>query len=305
MLPDRGRAHSLPGMLSRRRLLALGPPALLPPALLTVACAQPGGTTLEQAQRSGVIRVALAGERPYGYVEGGSGRVTGAQPEVARAVLAGMGIGGMEAVQVRFADLIPGLRAGQFDLVTAGMTITPERCGQVAFTHPDFVAPPAFLVPEGNPRGIGTFQGVGRAEVILAVLDGSAELTYARAAGVDEDKLRIVDSQRTLFHDVVNGRAGVGALTAISLADELRRNPGADVEITRPVEPTIEGRTVIPAAAFAVRLGETDLLAAFDAGLTALQASGEWLRIVEPFGLSADNLPDPDLTTAQLCAPRP
>jgi polar amino acid transport system substrate-binding protein len=135
------------------------------------------------------------------------------------------------------------------------------------------------------------------------VLDGSAELDYARAAGVPEDKLRIVDSQMSLFRDVVAGRAGAGALTAISLADELRRNPGSGVDITRPVEPTVEGRTVIPGAAFAVRLGDDDLLAAFDAGLTALQESGEWLRIVEPFGLSADNLPDPDLTTTQLCEP--
>lgn len=288
-------------MLTRRRLLTLGPPVLL--ASTVSACAQPSGTTLERARRSGVIRVALAGERPYGYIEGAGGRVTGAQPEVARVVLAGIGIGGMEAVQVRFSDLLPGLVAGQYDLVTAGMTVTPERCGQVAFSRPDFVAPPAFLVPEGNPRGIGTFQGVRRSEATLAVLDGSAELTYARAAGIPEDRLRIVESQMSLFRDVLAGRAGVGALTAISLADELRRNPGAAVEITRPVQPTVEGRTVVPGAAFAVRLGESDLLAAFDAGLTALQESGEWLRIVEPFGLFADNLPDPDLTTEQLCEP--
>ena len=284
-------------MLTRRRLLALGPPALL-----AGACARQSGTALERARRSGVIRVAIANERPYGYVESG-GRLTGAQPEVARAVLAGLGIDGLEAVQVRFSELLPRLSEGQYDLVTAGMTVTPDRCERVAFSRPDFVAPPAFLLPEGNPRGIGTFQGVERSGVTLAVLDGSVELTYARAAGIPDDRLRIVDSQASLFRDVVAGRAGAGALTAISLTDELWRNPGAPVEITRPVAPTVGGRTVVPGAAFAVRLGEDDLLAEFDAGLTALQASGEWLRIVEPFGLSADNLPDPELTTARLCEP--
>ncbi|MBC8091209.1 MAG: ectoine/hydroxyectoine ABC transporter substrate-binding protein EhuB, partial [Pseudonocardia sp.] len=269
---------------------------------LAVACARPTGTTLEQARRSGVLRIGISGERPYGYVAG-SGAVTGAQPEVARAVLARLGIGGVEAVQVRFADLIPGLREGRFDLVAAGMAITPPRCAEVAFTRPDFIAPPAFLVPEGNPRGIGTFQGVVRAEVRLAVIDGSAEFTYARSAGVPEDLLDVVDTQRSLFRDVVDGRSDVGALTAISLRDELRRNPGTAVEITRSVEPTISGRTVIPAAAFAARLGETDLLIAFDTELTALHNSGEWARITEPFGLGAENLPAPDLTTAALCAP--
>jgi polar amino acid transport system substrate-binding protein len=284
-------------MLTRRRLLALGPPAVL-----AAACAQPTGTTLERARQSGVLRVGISGERPYAYVDG-SGRVTGAQPEVARTVLGRMGVGGLEAVQVRFADLVPGLREGLFDLVAAGMTITPERCGLVAFSRPDFVAPPAFLVPDGNPRGIGTFQGVGRAEVTLAVLDGSAELGYARSAGIAPERLHVVDSQGALFRAVVDGRAQAGALTAVSLRDELRRNPGAGVEITRPVEPTVEGRTVVPAAAFAVRTGEDDLLSAFDAELTALQDSGEWERLTDPFGLGAENLPDPDLVTRTLCSP--
>jgi polar amino acid transport system substrate-binding protein len=282
-------------MLTRRHLLLLAP-------LAAAACAQPTGSTLERARQSGVLRIGISGERPYSYV-GGDGAISGAQPEVARAVLARMGVGGLEAVQVRFADLIPGLRAGQFDLIAAGLTITPERCAEIAFTRPDFVAPPAFLVPDGNPRGIGTFQGVVRADVRLVVLDGSSELAYARAAGVTEENLRLSDSQSSLFRDVVAGRADIGALTAISLADELRRNPGARVEITDPVQPTVDGRAVVPAAAFAARTGETDLLAAFDAELTALQDSGEWLELTEPFGLDASNLPDPDLTTEQLCTP--
>ncbi|QJY46888.1 transporter substrate-binding domain-containing protein [Pseudonocardia broussonetiae] len=281
-------------MLSRRDLLLLAPLAL-------AACAQPTGTTLERARQSGVLRIGISGERPYGYV-GGAGEVTGAQPVVARAVLSRIGVGGLEAVQVRFADLIPGLREGRFDMVAAGLTVTPQRCTEIAFSRPDFVAPPAFLVPDGNPRGIGTFQGVRRSGVRLAVLEGSSELTYARAAGIPDDRLLRSDSQGSLFRDVVGGRAQAGALTAVSLADELRRNPGSGVEITQPVEPTVDGRTVVPAAAFAVRLGEDDLLAAFDAALADLQASGEWLELTEPFGLDARNLPDPDLTTARLCA---
>ncbi|MBW0114386.1 transporter substrate-binding domain-containing protein [Pseudonocardia abyssalis] len=283
-------------MLTRRQLL------LLAPLVAAAACAQPTGTTLERARSSGVLRVGIAGERPFGYV-GSGGELTGSQPVVARAVLGRIGVGGLEAVQVRFADLIPGLQAGRFDLIAAGLTITPERCGEIAFSRPDFVSPPAFLVLDGNPRGIGTFQGVRRSGVRLAVLDRSSELEYARGAGISEDRLVLSDSQGDLFRDVVDGRAEVGALTAVSLVDELRRNPGLGVEITDPVDPTIDGRTVVPASAFAARIGETDLLAAFDAELTALQASGEWLSLTEPFGLGAGNLPDPDLTVEALCAP--
>lgn len=58
-------APSLPGVLSRRRLLALAPLTVL-----GAACAQPTGTTLERAQASGVLRVGISGERPYCYIDG-------------------------------------------------------------------------------------------------------------------------------------------------------------------------------------------------------------------------------------------
>ncbi len=190
----------------------------------------------------------------------------------------------------------------------AGQSVRPPMLANAIVSFDDAQASlgfdgAAFLVPDGNPRGIGTFQGVVRAGVRLAVLDGSSELTYARSAGVAEENLLLSDSQSSLFRDVVGGRAQAGALTAISLADELRRNPGSGVEITDPVAPTVDGRTVVPAAAFATRTGETDLLTAFDVELAALQDSGEWLTLTEPFGMDAGNLPDRDLTTAQLCSP--
>lgn len=284
-------------MLSRRRLLAL-----TITAGAAVACSRPAGSTLEQARATGAIRVGISGEQPYGYIDS-SGRVTGAQPEVARAVLARLGIDGLDAVRVPFAELIPRLQSGQFDLITAGMTVTPGRCREVAFTRPDFVALPAFLVREGNPQEIESFRDVARSGARLAVLAGAAEIDYARAAGVPDDRLEIVQSQSALFRSVEDERVPAGVLTRISLADELRRNPGSGVEVTDGVKPVVDGRQVIPGAAFAARTGESDLLDAFNRELTALQSSGEWLRITEPFAFTRENLPPPDLTTADLCSP--
>ncbi len=105
-------------------------------------------------------------------------------PEVARAVLDRLGVDGIEAVQVTFDQLIPALLDGQCDMIAAGMTITPQRCAQVAFSRPDFVAPPAFLVPEGNPRDLRSFADVARSGIRLGVLIGRRRAGYARAAGV-------------------------------------------------------------------------------------------------------------------------
>lgn len=249
-------------MISRRTLLAAG--AALPLA----ACAPTPGTTLERARRDGVLRVGISGERPFGYADS-DGRIIGAQPEVARTVLAGIGIGGIEAVQVTFDTLIPTLLAGQCDLVAAGMAITPERCAQVAFSRPDFVAPPALLVPEGNPLRLRSFADVARRGVRLAALAGSVELGYARSAGVADDRLEVVDGQRDLLRTVADRTADAGVMTALSLADELRRNRGTGLEVTGPLVTEVGGNRVPPAGAFAVRTGDTDLLAACDAGLAA------------------------------------
>jgi polar amino acid transport system substrate-binding protein len=295
--PGPHAGHTLLGMISRRRLLALSLPAA------AVACGRPSGSALEQARATGTMRIGISGERPYSYTDS-DGRVTGAQPEMARVVLERIGVSGLAAVQVPFDELIPRLQDGQFDLITAGLTVTPPRCHDVAFTRPDFLAFPAFLVQKGNPGEIESFRDIARSGARLAVLAGAAEIDYARAAGVPDEQLEVVDGQSTLFRRVADEHVQAGALTRISLADELRRNPGAGLEITDDVQPVIDGRPVVPGAAFAARQGDNDLLAAFDAELTALQKSSEWLRITEPFGFTRENLPPPDLTTEALCRPR-
>ena len=82
-------------------------------------------TTLERAKADGYIRVGFANEAPYGYATP-DGKLTGESPEVVKAVLAKMGIAQVDGVLTEFGSLIPGLQAGRFDIIAAGMFIT--RC---------------------------------------------------------------------------------------------------------------------------------------------------------------------------------
>ena len=97
--------------------------------------------------------------RPPGFTDVG-GTVTGEAPAVARVVLQAIGIGDVQAEQVDFGSLIPALNANRFDMVCAGMNITPQRCQQAAFSIPDYTALTAFLVPRGNPEGVTTFADI-------------------------------------------------------------------------------------------------------------------------------------------------
>jgi polar amino acid transport system substrate-binding protein len=261
-----------------------------------------GSGTLQRARDAGSITVGIANEAPYGFTDA-QGNVTGESVEVARAVLAKLGIPQLNAVTVEFGALISGLTLSrQFDMVTAGMFINPERCQAAAFSVPDYTAPTAFLVPQGNPANIQTFDQVRDQNLTVAVLSGAVEQGYATDSGVPEGNIQVLGDQNALLQAVTTGRAACAALTNISLNDVVMKNPGAAVEVTPGFFPVVNGEEEVSAGAFVFRKGEDDILDAFNTELTNLHQSGEWLRIAQPFGFSQDNVPGPDVTTERLCS---
>jgi polar amino acid transport system substrate-binding protein len=265
------------------------------------ASATSGGSSLDLAREAGIITVGISNEVPYGFT-GPNGTVTGQGVEVARAVFAALGIPEIRPVTVDFGELVPGLTlARQFDLITAGMFVTPERCASVAFSVPDYTAPTAFLVPAGNPRGIGTFDDVREENLRLAVVGGAVEYRYALDSSIPASQVQQLADQQALLLAVEDGRADCAALTNVSLKNALAAAPGSSVEVTPGFFPVFGGRTVVSAGAFAVRPGDDDLLDGVNTQLRAMQQSGEWLRIAQPFGFGPDNVPGPDVTTESLC----
>jgi len=278
---------------------------------LPFACSSPasggsiaeGVTTLAQARESGIISVGIAGEAPYGFTQP-DGTVTGEAVEVARAVFSRLGIPDLRAVTVDFGELIPGLTlARQFDVIAAGMFVTPMRCEAVEFSVPDYTAPTAFLVPRGNPKSIMTFDDVRDQNLRIAVLGGAVEQRWAIDSGISARQIQQVADQQALLLAVESASADCAALTNISLNDVVAKNPDAAVEVTPGFFPVIDGREIVSAGAFAFRPGEDEILEAVNAELRAIQQSGEWLRIAAPFGFGPDNIPGAHVTTEALCTP--
>lgn len=278
----------------------LGGSALLDGCASTSSSSGPGGV-LDNARKSGTIKIGIAGEAPYGFTDK-SGTVTGEAPEVARAVFKNLGIAQIQATQVEFSQLIPALNAKQYDMVAAGMNITPARCGNAAFSVPDYHALTAFLVPKGNPKQVMTFADFTSKGLKVAVLSGAVEKGYAQDSGVPDSQIQTFDTQNAMLQAVTSGRVYGAALTDISLHTVVQQNPGAPVEVTPGFDPVIKGKTQLSAGGFVFRKGEDDLRNAFDTELTKLHGNGQWVGIVQPFGFTKDNLPGPNLTTAKLCA---
>ncbi|HEV7646928.1 MAG TPA: ectoine/hydroxyectoine ABC transporter substrate-binding protein EhuB [Actinophytocola sp.] len=278
--------------------VAIGGPALLS-ACSEVPKQGEGGGTLQRAKDAKSIKVGIAGEVPYGYTDGG--KVTGEAPEVAKAVFKALGIDKVESTQVEFGQLIQALNAGQYDMVAAGMAILPDRCKNAQFSAVDYVTPTAFLVPKGNPKGIKNFDDLKAKGETIAVLTGTVEQAVATGVGIPKDKIQTYDGQPELLQALTTKRAYCGALTDISLRRLLEDNPDAPLEVTEGFVPVVDGKEQIQAGGFVFRKDDKDLVAAFDKELKKLQSSGEWLKIVEPFGFTEDNQVPDGVTTEKLC----
>lgn len=277
--------------------LAIGGSAILD----SCTSAASGGDVLSAARRNGYISVGIAGEQPFGYTDQ-SGTVTGEAPEVARAVFRNLGVNDIHATQVDFNQLIPGLNARQFDMVCAGMDITPKRCESVNFSIPDYSALVAFLVPKGNPQQVHDFNDIKSKGLILAVESGAVEANYAIESGIPASQIRPFETPDELLRAVTGNRAYSAVLTDISLKTLVKQNPMAAVEVTPGFAPIIGGQPGVETGGFVFRKDEGDLINQFNGQLKNLHDSGQWLSIVTPFGFTKDNIPAPGLTTQKLCA---
>jgi polar amino acid transport system substrate-binding protein len=279
--------------IARRAFMGLSASALSL-ALLGAANAE---TTLEKAKRDGYVRVGFANEAPYGFATP-DGKLTGESPEVVKAILKKLGINQVDGVLTEFGSLIPGLQAGRFDMIAAGMFITPKRCEQVQFSEPTYGIGQAFLVKKGNPKKIRDYSTIStNKDLKLAVMAGAVEGGYAKDAGVDQARLVVLPDQSSLVKAVQSGRADAAALTALSIADMASKNEG--VESTEPFG-TVAGKSVVGHGAVAFRKDDKDLYEAFNAQLKTFIGSPEHIALVTPFGFGKGFLPSK--TTAQLCA---
>ncbi|MFE1576911.1 ectoine/hydroxyectoine ABC transporter substrate-binding protein EhuB [Streptomyces fradiae] len=282
----------------RRRSLLLGSAALgVSGALGAAGCARvPTGNALERLKAQGTVRLGIAGEVPYGYVDE-QGAFTGEAPELAKAVFGRLGIPGVQPVATDFGSLIPGLNSQQFDVVSAGMYITKERCRQVLFSDPEYQMLDSFVVRKGNPLGLRSYEDVVRRRARLATGAGYAQGAYAVAAGYPEASLVILQDQVAGLNAVESGRVDAFAATALT-ARQVVRGSGR-TQATEAFAAVVDGRRRVDGGGFAFRRTDTDLRDAFNAEIHRMKKSGELFRIMSRFGFTRDEMTT--LTAEELC----
>jgi polar amino acid transport system substrate-binding protein len=272
------------------------------PAAAILALALPAQAESPLAQKiadTGTVVIGYANEAPYGFATS-DGMLTGEAPEIAKHVLEEMGVEEIEGVITEFGSLIPGLNAGRFDIIAAGMFILPQRCEQITFSEPTYGIGQAFLIKEGNPKGINNYDDVAaNSDLTLAVMAGAVEGEYAQRSDVPMGQLLVVPDKAAGTAAVEAGRADAFALTSLAIS-EIVEARGSDAGLAKTdAFSMIAGENVKGHGGFGFRNEDAEFVDEFNQKLTEFIGSEEHLALIEPFGFTKDELPE--LSRNELC----
>lgn len=258
-------------------------------------------STLDQAKEEGKITVGFANERPYAYMTA-DGEIKGEAVDIAKEIFNNLGIEDVEGTVTEFGSLINGLHAGNFDVITAGMYITPDRCEKVEFAEPEYRIGEGFAVQLGNPLDLHSYEDIANnPDATIGVMNGAIEIDYLEAAGVSEEQMVIVPDIPSNISALETGRVDAITMTDLTLRTALEDADSDKIEIVEDFQqPVIDGKTVYGYGAAAFRPEDKEFVEAYNKELKKLKESGKLLELLEPYGFTEDNLPG-DVTKEELC----
>ena len=237
---------------------------------------------LEQLKEQGFARVAIANEPPYTAVAA-DGKVSGAAPDVAREIFKRLGVPEIVASISEYGAMIPGLQAGRHDVVTAGLFMKPERCAAVAYSEPVLCDADALLVKKGNPKGFKSYEDIAKDPAgTVGAPGGGTEEKLALDAGVPRDRVIVVPDGQSGLKMVQDGRIDAYSLPVLSINDLIKKANDPNLEVVAPV---VGAPVYCDGAAF--KKGDEALRDAFNVELAKMKESGEFAKIIEPYGFSA------------------
>lgn len=281
-------------LFSRSTLLCSAATALLTLGLSTHAA------SLEDIQKKGTIRIAVANEIPYGYTDL-SGEAKGVGPEVAMHLVKALGIDKIEWQTTNFGSLIPGLQADRFDMVAAEMAILPQRCEQILFSEPNSSYGEGLLVAAGNPKDLHSYEDFKDGKNKVAIMAGADQLEMMQALGVDESQLVTISNNADAISTVATGRADAYAATGLTAAELAKQSD--KVELAAKFEdPVIDGEAIRSWGGFTFANTSESLRDAINKELASFKKTKEWQEILSRYGFSdVDQSESNAKSTADLC----
>lgn len=259
------------------------------------------GSKLEQLQETGKVKIGFANEVPYAYEE--NGELKGANVEIAKAVFKELGVDEVDAQLSDFSQLIPGIQAGQFDVITAGMAIKADRCERVLFSEPEMKYGEGLIVASGNPEDIQSYKDIAaNPDLKVVVMEGTTEIEFLQKEGVSPDQIITAPDIPATFSAVQAGRANATTGTEMTVKMALESAGTDKLEFVETFEqPAVDGVPSYGAAAF--NLENEELRNAYNEKLQELKENGTIAKILEENGFSeiSNMVEVGSITTEQIC----
>ncbi|WP_284140850.1 MULTISPECIES: ectoine/hydroxyectoine ABC transporter substrate-binding protein EhuB [unclassified Virgibacillus] len=256
--------------------------------------------SLEKLKEAGKVTVGFANEKPYAYEE--DGELKGAAVDIAKAVFKELGIEEVDGKLSEFGQLVSGLNARKFDVVTAGMAIKPDRCENVAFGDPEMKYGEGLIVQKGNPLDLKSYKDIAaNPEAVVSVMSGATENDFLKSEGVDPSQIQNAPDIPATFAAVESGRADATTGTEATVRMALESANSDKLEFVADFEqPDIEGVPSYGAAAF--HQEDNALREAYNKELAKLKEDGTIAEILNNnyFDGELNSVPD-TITTEKVC----
>jgi len=234
-------------------------------------------TSLVAAKEWKKIRIAVEGAYPPFSEVGPDGKLKGFDVDIANALCKAMNAE-CTLVKQDWDGIIPALLAKKYDAIVASMSITEDRKKKVDFTNKYYFTPAKFARKKGSGIEItkaglkGKSVGVQRETIhdkfVTAEFPGASIKRYGK--------------QDEAYLDAVAGRVDLLIADSVALSDGfLKTDKGKDWEFVGPdyTEPKYFGDGV----GIAIRKGDKDLTAQFNAAIAKIRADGTYKKINDAY----------------------
>lgn len=270
---QRPRFHAIRTLFVMAIVAALG-------GTVAACSASASSDVLQRVRDSGTLRVALTQANPPWNFLDKSGRPVGYDVDVAKELAKRMDIDNVEFVASNFKSFIEGVRAGRYDIVISGQTITEERKQQVDFSRP-YQVNGISIFASSSDRSLDSLEALqGK---VVAVSGGTTQETFA-TENIPEVRIKTYENATLGLTDLARGNADAMLVSRFQ-GSYLAKQNGLRV---KTVGPLLESEV----NAMTFRKGSKEFKRAVDKALGDMIADGTLTRISQKWLGGLDMVPE-------------
>lgn len=252
--------------------LAVAAPLLLG-ALDPASAQSPPASALDAVQGRGALQICTTGDyKPFTFQAQGSDGFEGIDIDLGRSLAKAIGVEA-KFVKTKWSDLMADFTSGKCDLAMGGISVTLERQKRAFFSAPYLINGKAPIARCADKDKFGSLAAIDKPGVTVVVNPGGTNERFVRA-NLKQAKIEVFPDNRTIFDEVLSGKADLMVAESIEVKLQEKLRPGLCA--VKPDEPLQYGEM-----GYLLPKGDVVFKAFVDQWLHLAKASGEFATIYD------------------------